>query len=220
MRARPSALETFQEDLENALPTNFADAASGKRKKRNSCPFILYIHRGTEIRETFNRDTWKLLMEKMQEQIFDLAASGKAAPAIEWTGYKSGVGVIAPADQDSQTSMQHLVDSIDVAGEKFKAWPRGFPDNKLLVTIKAPPSMQNLSSGKIMMGLSAMNAIPQDSWRIYDSRKLDTRETLIRLVANPVAVARIKELDGIIRGGLTKLEVRHLGQRLRVSPQV
>lgn len=212
--ANEPPLENFATDMHEALSSGYADAAKGKKRKQDY-PFLLYIHKGSELRETMGRDTWKVLLQKAQTRIMDLTLEEGFAPNVDWTGFKNGTGVIATTDDESRTFVKKVIDELTVEGKAFKAWPKGEKETKTFVTIKLPASMKGYATGKIIQVLEKANKIPETSWYLFNVRDFHgTGERLVKMVVDETCVLRLYELNGELQVGLSRVEVQKGGTRM------
>ncbi|MEO1413499.1 MAG: DUF4780 domain-containing protein [Bacteroidota bacterium] len=210
------ALDQFTADMTDALG-NYADAAKGKTKKKVDYPYLLYIHKGTELRETINKETWKVFLAKAQAAIMDdiLSNDDGFSPNVDWTGHKNGTGVIATTDEMSQEHVRHIVSTVTVEGQSFRAWKKGDREEKTFITVKVPSSMRAYDSDKIVQVMSRANRIEELSWNLLEVRQLhESGERILKLTADEDAISRIKALGGEVKVGLSKLEVHHRGKKL------
>lgn len=207
-------LHTFTTDLEGVLNTEYAAAAKGTRKKEQ--PFILFIHKGTEVRERITKEEWKILLEKINESVFDLAIEGAETPRIEWSGHTKGTGVIAPADEASQVIVTNIIANIEVAEQKFKAWPKGAKENFLCVTIKLPISLCGVNVHKIVEGLPKMNGFDNKEWRLFSVQgmKGNKKERVLRMIVSADLFEVLKAKDGYLWAGTGRVEVHFKRSRL------
>ena len=213
--AKEPALEHFTQDLSSALQTGYADAARSAKKPRKDYPFLLYIHKGVELRETFGRDVWKLVLEKAQALILDSTIETGYAPNVDWTGYKNGTAVIATTDEKSRDFVRNVFDHITVEGQSFKAWPKGEKEKKKIVSVKLPASMQKCSTGKAVQAIERANDIPTGGWNIHMVKDLpQSHERLVKLIVDEPTFDRLVAIGGTVKVGLSRLEVMCGGEKL------
>ncbi len=206
--ASEPTLEEFAADVRDALP-NYANVAEGKNSKPDY-PYILYVHSGTEERRTMSRETWTVLLEKIQVATLDLALKGEGV-RIEWTGYARGVGLIAPADAESRDKVKDLVASLKVADDPFRAWAKGEKGDWTPLSIRIPATMTKkvFTAGKIMTAACLLNKLPdKDSFHIRDCNEVkNSKDRLLRISAKKDLVDALVQLDGIIYVAASKLRV-------------
>ena len=186
-----------------------------ERKVKTDYPYILYIHKGQEIREVITRAEWNLFLEKLQVKLIDLALEGKA-PKVDWTGFKNGVGVVATIDADSRSTMMNVVADTKVAEISFRAWPKGEKERHTIITIKIPHLLKNFTSGKLVQAMEVMNKLVNIDWKLFSCRDIPSTggERLLRMVVGPDAMAQLEDLDGYLYLGTFKLEARFVGRRI------
>ena len=204
-------------DIEASLPgEDYASAAKGEKVVRNDCPHVVFVHRGRDLREKIDRPTWVLFRQKLSEKLVNDLLEGKDSPDIDWTGFKDGTGVIAPADEASQKVVLELIDGIEVAEYKFKGWPRGHADTKKIVTVKISPDFQKVPSGKLVQALAMKNKLELGSFYLFSARVLNQQngERILKIVTDEDSFKAIKERKGYLRLGLQKIEVYYLHTRI------
>ncbi len=215
-KSQEPGLNSFTEDMGDALSTGYAAAA--KRRPRQECPHILFIHKGKEMREKVTREEWKLLLAKLNEQLFDMAVEGKEVPRVEWSGHSKGTGLIAPVDEAAQHALIELVGAVTVAEHVFKAWPKGTKEreNFTLVTIKVPASLANVSVDKLVKGLPVMNGFDAAGWRVFEATGVrgNKKERLLRLIVSVELLDTLREKDGYLYAGTGRVEVHYKKVRL------
>ena len=205
-------LDTFSRDLGDALP--YAEAAKGNKSKKDQ-PFILFIHKGTTVREAISKAEWKLLLEKVNVQLFEMAIEGKETPKIEWSGHSAGTGLFAPISPASQDILVSLVDSIKVDDQSFRAWPKGAREDHLALTIKLPAGLKSIPSGKIVEGLNRMNTISSNEWKLYNVKGLpDSGQRILTMIADRPLAERLAKDGGYLWCGAGRVEVFYKNQRL------
>ncbi len=203
-------------DLDDALPSH-AEVASGKKAgkvDKQDYPFILYIHTGSDERRKINRETWKILYEKLEEAVFQQVLEDKQAPKIDWHAFKAGVGIIAPKDETSQGIVKDMVANIMVDGSNFRAWSRGERGKYTPVTVKIPATMpqDKISSGKLLQVLIKQNGLPDNKAEIRSCNPVSqgSKERLLRIAIEEELHQAIINLDGYLYLGASRVEV-HLG---------
>ena len=212
--AEPS-LAHFTADMNDALGgIDYAAAAKGENFQSNN--HVLFIHKGDKVRERITREVWKVLLEKLNSKIFDLAVEGKDTPKVLFSGFKTGTGVIVPADKTSQELVINLIAETDVNGQLFKAWPKGKEDEWLVVTIKAPVSVAAVSVEKFMHGLAIMNGFDPSAWKLFSAQgvKGSRRERLLRIIVKKELFEGLKHKKGYLFAGTGRVEVHHKRVRL------
>ncbi len=213
------ALEEFAEDMRAALPTY---AQNAKGEKKTDYPHILYVHLGNDERKTMPKDVWNLFFEKVQAICLERAFKDDAAsPKIEWSGFSRGVGVIAPADEESKTIMKEVVSSITVAEHNFRAWARGERGKFIPLSILIPHTMKKevFTAGKIMQAIVRTNKLHEDKHVIRSCNEFPGggKRRLLRIGAEEDLVTAIKALNGVVYIAASKLEVFFRGGRLTSS---
>ena len=207
-------LEAYTRDLGAELPTNYAAAAQGK-KQRMDYPFLLYIHKGKNLREKIPKKAWTLFMEKLNEILVEETLEDKPSPDIDWTGFKSGTGVIATIDEASRDIVQRIVDQIEVAELKFKAYPKGVKDEQTTVTIKVPSYLKNVEEQKLCFAIVKRNKLT-GIFDLYGSKMLNKEngERLLRVVVDEKVIHQIKDRGGKLKIGSYIVEVYLANKRL------
>ena len=157
-----------------------------------------------------SRETWTVLLEKIQVATLDLALKGEGV-RIEWTGYARGVGLIAPADAESRDKVKDLVASLKVADDPFRAWAKGEKGDWTPLSIRIPATMTKkvFTAGKIMTAACLLNKLPdKDSFHIRDCNEVkNSKDRLLRISAKKDLVDALVQLDGIIYVAASKLRV-------------
>jgi len=198
-------------DIEGALPTT-ADAVKGKKQE---FPHLLFVHQGQEDRRKMSRDTWRVLYEKLQEKCLNLVLEGKTAPNIEWSGFKAGVGFIAPVNAESRAIVQDLVKDIKVAEFSFRAWARGEKGKYVQLTIRVPATMnpETFSAGKVLQAAILLNKLPEEKHVIYSCTSIskNCKDRILKFGAEVELFNAIKAKNGQLYVAASKLEV-HLRQ--------
>ena len=209
-------LESFAHDLDEAIASPYADATKGSKKKRMSYPWLLYVHKGKDLREKIPRTVWNLFKQKLNELLVEETIMDKPTPDIDWTGYKDGTGVVATVSEESRSLAMAIIDKIEVAEFTFRGWPKGAKETKLLVTIKVPPEFKTVSSGKLVQAMAKKNHLKEEDWRIYTTTNLngDSGERIIKLVVEGDTFDRIRFLEGRLMVGSRTLEVFYMNNRL------
>ena len=213
--AQYGPLEGFTHDLSTGLPnTNYAEATSGKRQKTDY-PYLLYVHKGRDLRERIPKKVWAILKEKLNEILVEDVLADKPSPDIDWTGFKAGTGVIATTNPESRDIMTKIIDTVEVAEMKFKAYPKGAKDEQMTVTIKVPPEYRSIDEQKFCQALAKRNKLV-GRFEYYSCRAInkESGERLLRLIVDQRAVDQIRTMEGRITMGLRYLEVYLANQRL------
>ena len=213
--AQYGPLEGFTHDLSTGLPnTNYAEATSGKRQKTDY-PYLLYVHKGRDLRERIPKKVWAILKEKLNEILVEDVLADKPSPDIDWTGYKAGTGVIATTNPESRDIMTKIIDNIEVAELKFKAYPKGAKDEQMTVTIKVPPEYKSIDEQKLCHALGKRNKLV-GRFEYYSCRAInkESGERLLRVIVDQKTVDQIRKMEGRITMGLRYLEVYLANQRL------
>ena len=207
-------LEGYTRDLGASLPTNYADAAQGKKQKLDY-PFLLYIHKGRSLREKIPKKAWTLFMEKLNEILVEETLEDKPSPDIDWTGFKSGTGVIATVDEASRDIVEKIVEQIEVAELKFKAYPKGVKDEQTTVTIKVPSYLKNVEEQKLCFAFVKRNKLV-GKFDLYGSRLLNREngERLLRVVVDEKTINQVKDRGGKLKIGSYITEVYLANKRL------
>ena len=210
-------LESFTHDLDEAIASPYADATKGSKKKRMSYPWLLYVHKGKDLREKIPRAVWNLFKQKFNELLVEETIMDNPTPDIDWTGYKDGTGVVATTSEESRTQAIAIIDKIKVAEFTFRGWPKGVKESKLVVTIKVPPEFKTISSGKLVQAMAKKNSLREEDWKIYSTNNLngDSGERIIKLVIEGETYDRIRFLEGRLKVGSRTLEVFYLNNRLQ-----
>ena len=211
--ASEPAIETFTTGLGEAL--DYANAARPKQGKKES-QFVLFIHKGSEVRERVTREQWKIFLEKFNAALFDIALSGGAnVPKIDWSGFSNGTGVVVPMDAESQAKVIDIVNTIEVAETKFRAWPKGVQDTHTIVTIKLPASLSCVPAMKAAEGIANMNGLPENGWQLYNTKSLPkSKERVLQLVVTKACFDSIRDRDGRLLAGANQVEVHYKRVRL------
>jgi len=205
-------------DLDGALPTM---AEITKKGSKMDYPFILFIHQGKEDRRTMTKETWRCLYEQVQERCLNLIIEGKDAPTVEWSGYKAGVGFIAPKDKESRSLLKDIVDSLKVAEFNFRAWAKGEHGKYIPLSIRIPATMkqETFPSGKIMQAAILFNKLPEGKHVIYSCNPVSNtgKDRLLRIGVEEELFNAIKEKDGSLYVAASKLEVHFRKTKLTKS---
>ena len=122
-------------------------------------PYLLYVHKGHDLREKIPKQAWSLFKEKFNEKLIEDTLEGKETPDIDWTGFKDGTGVVATVDELSCDRAAEIIEEIEVAELTFKGWPKGIKDRLTTVTIKVPPEFKKISSEKMIEALAMKNRL-------------------------------------------------------------
>lgn len=204
-------LDAFTPDIADALPgEDYASAAKGKKKPRMEYPFLLYVHKGKDLRERIPKQVWTLFKEKFNERLIEDTLEDKATPDIDWTGFKDGTGVVAALDQTSRDLAEKIIDQIEVAELTFRGWPKGIQDKQMTVTIKVPPEFKNIASGKLCEALAKKNGLHETGvWELYGVKTInkDCGERILRVRIDDVQLDALKARSGRLMVGSRKLEV-------------
>ena len=210
-------LEQFTHDIEGALPTgDYAKAAQSKKRKIDY-PFLLYVHKGKSLREKIPKQAWTLFKEKFNEILVEATLEDKATPDIDWTGYKSGTGVVATTDAWSRDAAKEIIDSIEVAELQFTAYPKGVRDERKTVTLKLPSEFKNIDATKLCSAIEKKNKLQESGlWDFYTCRHIgEGGERIMRVVVDDKTVDTIREkLEGKVKIASRQLEVFLAGKRL------
>ena len=204
-------LDAFTPDIADALPgDDYASAAKGKKKPRLEYPFLLYVHKGKDLRERIPKQVWTLFKEKFNERLIEDTLEDKPTPDIDWTGFKDGTGVVAALDQTSRDLAEAIIEQIEVAEMTFKGWPKGVQDKQMTVTIKVPPEFKNIASGKLCEALAKKNGLHESGvWDLYSVKTInkDCGERILRIRVDDVQLDALKARSGRLMVGSRKLEV-------------
>ena len=209
--ASEPTLEEFAADVRDDLP-DFSKVAAGKSNKPDF-PYILYVHSGKEERRTMSRETWTVLLEKLQSATLDLVlnSAGEEGVKVEWTGYARGVGLVAPADEKSRDKVKELIGGLSVADESFRAWAKGEKGEWTPLSIRIPATMtkRTFTAGKIMTAACLLNKLPgKDSFQIRDCHDVkNSKDRLLRITAKKDLVDALIQRDGVIYVASSKLRV-------------
>ncbi len=210
------ALEDFSKEMKAALPT-YAENAKGEKQKKDY-KYILYVHLGDDERRTMAKEVWSILFKKVQATCLELVFTGKPSPRVEWTGFSKGVGVIAPADEESRSIMKEIVATTKVAEDSFRAWAKGEKGKYTPLSILIPHTMKRevFTAGKIMQAATLMNQLPEKKFYIRSCTDVagGGKERILRLGAEDDFVQTIKDKNGVIYVAASKLEVFYQGARL------
>jgi hypothetical protein len=211
-------LADFAQDISDALPS-YGNVASGKAV-RNDFPYILYVHCGTEERRRMSKETWTLLMEKIQAASLELILSDKPAPKIEWSSFSKGVGVVAPIDEDSRAIVKTLVGDLTVEGQNFRAWAKGEKGEHIPLTIRIPATMTKevFTAGKIMTAAVLLNKLPEKSYQIRSCEAINnSKNRLLKILAKKELVEAIIHLNGTLYVAASRLVVYYKREPLTKS---
>jgi len=197
---------------------SYAAKAKGQKEKRD-CPYLLFIHQGKEDRKLMNKELWFLLLEKLQEKTITLTLEGKESPDVDWTGFARGVGVIAPADEQSKGMLKDIVGDIELDGKFFRAWAKGERGKFTPLTIQIPATMNanSLPSGKILVGLAIKNKLTQgpEHMVVRSCTKIPHKHSrTFRFAVSDEVLKQIYDLGGTIRLGVTQFTVYFKGNPL------
>ncbi len=209
--ASEPTLEEFAADVRDALP-DFSKVVAGKADKPDF-PYILYVHSGKEERRTMSRETWTVLLEKLQVATLNLVlnSNGEEGAKVEWTGYARGVGLVAPADEASRDTVKNLISGLQVADESFRAWAKGEKGEWTPLSLRIPATMakKTFTAGKIMTAACLLNKLPgKDSFQIRDCQDVkNSKDRLLRITAKKDLVDALIQRDGVIYVASSKLRV-------------
>ena len=206
--ASEPAIETFTTGLGEAL--DYANVARPKQGKKES-QFVLFIHKGSEVRERVTREQWKIFLEKFNTALFDIALSGDGdTPKIDWSGFSNGTGVVVPMDAESQVKVINIVNTIEVAETKFRAWPKGVQDTHTIVTIKLPASLSCVPARKAAEGIANMNGLPENGWQLYNTKShFKSNERVLQVVVTKACFDSIRDRDERLLAGANQVEVQY-----------
>ena len=148
--AHEPPLGSFTKEMSDALSYSDATAGSQRGDEKKYSPYFLYIHQGTEKRDTIPNKMWRLFSEKFNELLVEDTLKDQPTPDILWMAHAKGVGLIMPTDQRSQQLAKEAVSRIKVADISFRAWAPGDKGKYDLISIRLPQQPSKIPSGKIL----------------------------------------------------------------------
>jgi hypothetical protein len=221
------ALSTFATEMEEGLSYSDAVKETNKKTPRVDNPHILWIHKGKEDRATMYRETWKLILEKLQEKCLDLALAGKEAPRVLWSAWGRGVGILSPDGEASQLALMEMVATLTVADQDFKAWKKGERDRFNPITLLLPAAMKAsvFTPAKVVAAIAMQNnmtSMMEPGRHVVRSCESITAGSLVRRLRLGVTddvLEAIKAKGGRVQVGLSVLEVHAGGKPLVPVPE-
>jgi hypothetical protein len=197
----------------------YAATAAGNRSEAAESPHSLYIHASKDDKLLMPRQTWLVFLEKFHGKCLECLATGKAKPPrVELTGFKNGIGLIVPRDEESQATIVQLVDKISVVDTEFKAWKKGEKGTWTPLTIQVPAQMSpsQFTQGMLVTSLITLNELPaggqgDPSIKGHSCKVIPgtSGKRLLRFLVKPDVLEEIVNLNGYLYAGAAKLKVFH-----------